>query len=102
MTKRTGESTKLALMHLKTAVKIDPSFSRAYNTLGNIYRKKKKINKSIEYYKKAISFGDGGYGIASLNLAYALFDCDMLKEGFNSVMKVVKVFQQGGDGDNLE
>ncbi len=50
----TGDFEK-AIMHYKTAIKINPNFANPYFNLGNVYLKKNNIDLAIAYYNKTIA-----------------------------------------------
>lgn len=67
------------------AIKADPTFSQAYNNLGNALRQHGKLEEAVEVYERAIeinhSLKEREYFIAHLNLGTVLIDLGEVVEG---------------------
>jgi tetratricopeptide (TPR) repeat protein len=48
-----------AISNFKKAIKTNRNFYRAYNNLGNAYKKKNEFEKAIEAYKLCLKKSDG-------------------------------------------
>ena len=62
-----------AVMHLKQAIKIHPSYKNAYLLLGNAHNYLKKFDESIRYYEHALAL-DPSYKEAKNNVAITYRD----------------------------
>jgi tetratricopeptide (TPR) repeat protein len=72
------------------AIKIKPSFAKAYNNLGIAYQRRRKYNLAIENYKKAIQL-DSKLAAAHSNLGNAYYITGEYEKAIKSFKKAISL-----------
>jgi tetratricopeptide (TPR) repeat protein len=54
---------------LERCIALDKDHYKAYNNLGNVYRRIKKYDQALEYYKKSVELSMGQHVTAYINIA---------------------------------
>ncbi|OQY40816.1 MAG: hypothetical protein B6229_00625 [Spirochaetaceae bacterium 4572_7] len=74
------EDFKEALLHLEKLLDSGYESARLYSLLGFVYYRKKNINKSIEYYQKALQLdSDNANALNALGFIFAENERDLLE-----------------------
>lgn len=65
------------------AIKIDPKYYPAYNSLANIYRERQDYQKAIGHYKKCLGLNPT-YTLAYCNIGICLLKQEMYQDAFDA------------------